>query len=524
MLARLTLLPAFIEGLVKCGIMSLLKRLAIAGAWVSGGVLLGRLAGFFREATIAANFGVSATADLVVLLLSLPDVLSSVLIGGALSMVLIPEFTRLSEGQARRLFYQVSLVAGVVFGMIAVLLGVGARPILQLLAPGLAQEATHLVSLPVMIVVWVVPLTVLAGVTTSYLQANNRFAIPAMGTLIFNLILVAGLALLPRTPDALPKLALVAVAAALVRWLSQLLVRPRRQSQLPEPTGWLVGWPLFVRYLQAFSAGSLLLLLPVVTRALASLGEPGAIASVNYAVKLVELPLGAGLTVFAVVLFPTLSQAFANASDERGAVLLRRGIATVVALALAMTVPLVWFSSELTALVFGWGDMTPLALERIGFLAALGFLSLPAQAVSSLLLATYNAKRDTRTPMLISLIALGLLILLGGWMQRIASAAGVMGALVVLYWVVLVLQLICLQRRHGLPVWRWLCRPAMLALVAIMLALFVPVALLSRVWQGPLAALALSALGFVLLTAAAAAMDRAARTFVVNFWRRRRHA
>ena len=91
------------------------KTIFISTIFVSSGILLGRIAGFFREMAMANIFGVSASADVAIFLLTLPDFLVSILVAGALSVALIPEFKQLSAQQASALFLQSSLFAVFVF-------------------------------------------------------------------------------------------------------------------------------------------------------------------------------------------------------------------------------------------------------------------------------------------------------------------------------------------------------------------------------------------------------------------------
>lgn len=504
--------------------LSSLRSLISAGAWVSAGVLLGRIAGFAREASIAGTFGVSLSADVAILILTLPDVLANILMGGALSAVLIPEFTRLPSNQARRLFYQSSMLVVFTFGAIALVLAWQARPLIRLLAPGLGQEGVELAAGPTSIVVWVVPMTVLAGVTTAYLQAAGRFAVPALGTFIFNSVLVVGMVALLPSRDGLLELGVFAVLAAALRWCSQLLNLPRYEQCGALSRFWLINRSLLVRYLEALASGSLLVLLPVLARAFASYGDVGGIAQMNYANKLVELPLGIGLTVFSVVLFPHLARAFADGDHESAQHMLRRGLTFVFNIALAMTVPLVWFGSEFSQLVFGWGTITESKLHSLGMLASIGFLSLPAQAVSSLLLAAFNAQRDTRTPLVINVLAVAGFTLIGWLAMEAYGVPGVMVVLTLAHWLVVMLQSILLRWCHGISVGHNLFRLSNLCVVAIVLIAYAPIGYLSTFWKGSLATLLLSAVGFVMLTLILMALDSVFREMLLSLWRVRRSA
>ena len=72
---------------VKAGLLSLLLLVA------------SRLLGVLRETALAATFGTSGMADVVILMLTLPDWLAGVLAGGALAYVLVPHWAKQSVAQ-----------------------------------------------------------------------------------------------------------------------------------------------------------------------------------------------------------------------------------------------------------------------------------------------------------------------------------------------------------------------------------------------------------------------------------------
>ena len=71
-----------------------------------------------------------------------------------------------------------------------------------------------------------------------------------------------------------------------------------------------------------------------------------------------ELPLAAFLTIFAVVLFPNLAEAFSKEeTQESGVQLAKQGMSLILLLSVAMTIPLAWFSQDFVDVMFGWGKM-----------------------------------------------------------------------------------------------------------------------------------------------------------------------
>jgi putative peptidoglycan lipid II flippase len=431
---------------------SLFRHLVSAGLLVSGGILLGRITGFLRDVAVAARFGVSQEADIVLFSLTLPDFLINLLMGGAFAAALIPEFKRSTPKTADQLFLQSSLLAGSGFLLLVAVLVWNADHLIHLFAPGFdpasVQTTEHLLT----IVLWLMPLTALAGITMSYLQSKNHFAVPALGTFIFNTTLIIALFFFVVDAGDFKVLGAAVLIGGLLRWISQLICMGTQGMQWTRPEGWLISKDLFWRYFQALAAGSLLLVLPVIARALASLAGPGGFASMNYSIKLIELPMGVCLGVLASVLFPKLSEFFAQDRSEEGEQLATDGVLWVFIIAYTVVLVFICFGQPLTRLAFQWGAMPAEGIQDIVLLVVIGITALPAQGILLLMTALANAKQDTRLPFYCSLVGVIVFVPLSGFLFQRNGLQGIMMALVASYWLILAAQIILLHHRHRLSI------------------------------------------------------------------------
>jgi len=104
------------------------RSVSLAAMLVAIAMLLGRLTGLLRVLGLALVLGVSYSNDLAILVISVPDFLNAMLIGGALAAVLVPEMHRrsqnCSEQNANQLIVQTFIVVGVVSSVIAIILAV----------------------------------------------------------------------------------------------------------------------------------------------------------------------------------------------------------------------------------------------------------------------------------------------------------------------------------------------------------------------------------------------------------------
>ena len=386
------------------------KTIFISTVFVSTGVLLGRIAGFFREMAMANIFGVSAEADVAIFLLTLPDFLVSMLVAGALSVALIPEFKKFSKQQASSLFIQVSLIAVAAFSALVTLLIYFSEAVVTLFAPGFEGETANIAADKIHIVLWLIPITVLAGISTAFLQSRKRFFMPAMGTLIFNSCIVSGLLLFATDVNVLSYFVWFIVFAGLVRWWSQLwalkndIVLDKIWSKV------LVSRILFQRYYQAVIALGLLSLFPVIVRVFSTTQGEGSLAMANYALRLVELPMGVIVGVFSVVLFPHLVGFYKDKNETEFSAVLTKGLFWAVACAVSIMSVIIINSETIVALVYGWGEMSENNLSNIALLLMVSVLSLPFQATTIMLISAFNAQNDTKTPIKLGFFAVSFLL------------------------------------------------------------------------------------------------------------------
>lgn len=419
------------------------KALLLSSLAINFGLLLGRLSGFAREAFVATTYGATAQADIVVLMLTVPDFLVNILIGGALGAVLVPEFTQHPE-QARKLLYQSLLFFGVVFSGVAAGLYWQTDTLVSLLVPGFAKAQAAQAAVALGWVIWLIPLTVLAGVVTAFLHARNMFAVAALGTLIVNSAIIAGLILVYFEYGSLRLVAVCVLLGGLIRMLSQLMQVRLVWSPLASLFPGRLNKALLMRYGQAMLSGSVLLLFPVVARALASYEGEGSVALFSYATRLIEFPLAIAVTFLAAVLFPRLAQSF-SADPVQHRQLIRYGVQITLGLSLVAATTLISLSNAYAEFVYGHGDMNDSSVALVGALTTIGLAALPLQGLSSFLTAVFNARKDTLTPLLLN--GTGLVFFL------LTSNAGVFGqglqslmwGMVASYGLICVLQLMFLK-------------------------------------------------------------------------------
>ena len=377
-------------------------------------LLASRLAGLVRESAQAAAFGASGTGDVAVLMLTLPDWISSVLAGGALAYVLLPAWAHEDAGRVAATQKRVARMLLLLGTLLALALVLAREPAVRWLAGGLPVDLQAQAARAIAWSAVALPLALLAGLGVTRLQHERDFAGLYSANLVVNGVLIVTLAtvawLAPASVTWVLGAGLLLAMLARLAWLHHRQ-RPFRRvptladsNALPAPPAWI--W--------AAAAVGLPLALPFVARSLASGQGEGALATFNYAWKLVELPLLLAVQLVGTLALGPISQALrCGTAGEQEAAPMRRGFALAWTLACASVAGLLFAAPAVAQLLFGWGRMQPEALAHLGEWGRIGSWSLLPQALITIALAVLAAQGRMRVAVFGYAIALAALLLSG---------------------------------------------------------------------------------------------------------------
>ncbi|MBC7610682.1 MAG: hypothetical protein H7228_14120 [Polaromonas sp.] len=378
-----------------------------AGVLSLGLLIASRVLGLLRESAQAAAFGSTGLGDAVIVMFTLPDLLVGILFSGALSYVLLPlwaQQNRADQQASQKKVARLLLISGMVLGTIVFVF----RDLVgHALAPGLVGDMKTLGANSLLWSAAVLPLAMLAALWVTRLQHERDFIGMYAGNLLVNVLLVAALFFV-RADSAtfgggdgtaavllLGDFLLLAMLARL-GWLYWRLPKARSgaasDAAAGVPTAGSADLPKASVWLWAALSSGLLLLLPLIGRSLASQSGEGALASFNYAWKLVELPLVLAIQLVASLAFPAITRTEEGSHERKQA--LQMAFTLAWALACAAIAVVATFSLPLAGLLFGWGRMSAGNLEVIAQWSAAGIWSLLPQALIAVLLTVMATSRQ----------------------------------------------------------------------------------------------------------------------------------
>ena len=404
------------------------RRVAGAAAVIATGNVLSRGLGLVRDIVIASIFGATSGTDAFFFARLVPQNLYDLLVGTVSTAAFVPVFVQHArdERQFWRLVGAIFSLAGLAFVTLAVGLAVFAEPLLNVIGQGFTSEDQRSLAITLMRIALIsVIFQGLAGVLTSALYAQNRFALPAFATTAYNVGIIVGVVALAQ-PLGYPALAIGLILGALAQFGLQAIglrefwrvYRPHIDLKDPAVRRILklagtVAAGLVVTSVASFIDVNLALRLP-----------EGNYTSMQYATRIIQFPLGiVGLAVSFAIL-PTLSRlnpgGGGSLDEYRDA--LAFGIKLVLLLMLPALAIVAALNQPLVAVVFERNAFQAADSVRTAEIFLFYSPQLPFTAVDYLLINAFYARQNARTPVLVGVVCVGIYLVVA------LSTIGVIGA------------------------------------------------------------------------------------------------
>ena len=391
----------------------MLKKIALSGFILFSGLMLGRLLGLARDMYLASKFGTSIESDILIIILTVPDAIFSLIASGAISASLIPEFKKISREDGVSLLLISSLLFFIFSILIILTLNSQDGLLVKIFSPGISLEYSPLLQEYLSKVNWLIPLTILAGVSTAFLHSKDKFFISSIGSAIINIFILIGLFLTAKNIQNLNILIAFILIGGSIRWISQLWIIRKDLLLIGKIKLQLINKYIFHRYFYAVLSGGLLILYPVVARSFASFSDEGSISIVNYSLKLVEVPANVAVTVLSIVILPKLSQMLIENKRDKFREIIQFNLFWSLAVSSAIAGAVIAQSNIFIESIFGLsGTITEQNIEIMSALLMIGILSLPFQALIAVSTSIFHSEKNTKTPMIINISGFTLLILL----------------------------------------------------------------------------------------------------------------
>ncbi|UCE04228.1 MAG: murein biosynthesis integral membrane protein MurJ [Candidatus Latescibacterota bacterium] len=386
---------------------------------VSVATSLSRIGGLVREQLFAALLGAGFYSDAFVVAFRVPNLLRDLLAEGALSTAFVPTFTTtlVQRGQ-RQAFALGNLVLTTLLFVTAAVVLVGwlfADPIVYLIAPGFADTPgkLDLTATLTRVLLPFLPMVALAAVFMGMLNAQQRFFVPAVAPALFNAAaIVVGLSLLWAGVDgraAVIAWALAVLLGGLLQMGVQILplrasgwrYRPRFHPHFDDPQLRQI-MRLMAPAVIGLSATQLNIL---INNILASQLEQGSPSWINYAFRLMQLPIGVFGVAVATVNLAAVSRHAAAEDHDAFRATLAASLKLVAFLTLPATAGLVALREPIIGLLYEHGRFSAYDTARTAEVLSLYAIGLVAYAGVKVMAPAFYALHAPRVPLFASIAA-----------------------------------------------------------------------------------------------------------------------
>lgn len=409
-----------IEALYLSGMKE--RTLARAAGAVSFATLISRILGLMREMVIAKYFKVFET-DAFFAAFRIPNLLRDLFAEGALSAAFVPTFTEYKQNRSPSEAWELASI--VINALVVVLSGItlliyfGAKPLVYLLVsgysqiPGKIELTVHLTRImsPFLLTV------ALAAAVMGILNTYNRFFLPALAPAFFNVFcILAGIFLSPFMPRIGEEPIAAMAIGSLVGGLSQLFVQAPALHDCGFHYRFRLQWshPGLKRIMSlmlpaAFGLAATQINILIDNQLASYLGN-GPVSWLNYAFRLMQLPIGLFGVAIATVNLTNVSRRIAE-KDMEG---LKTNITEAVKLAAFLNIPatlgLMFLRYPIVQLLYERGRFTAEHTIHTGDALLFYSIGLFAYSLVKIITPTFYALGDTRTPVKYAALVIGIKI------------------------------------------------------------------------------------------------------------------
>jgi putative peptidoglycan lipid II flippase len=397
------------------------KKLTIPSAALILAVtsLISNFLGVYRERLIAGQFGASHLTDVFYASFKIPDLIFNLLVLGAVSSAFIPVFVdslpKKNKEESNLIasnFMNFLLVATIIFGIVIFVL---ARKLVPFLLPGFFangvqadfntfEVAVTAVRIMILSPVFFAISSVFSGVLNSY----KKFVAYSLAPIVYNLAIIFGIVFLSGKTGSpiyglLYGVILGAVLHALVQLPSAIAsgfrwkpVLDFRGHELPKIIKLMVPRTI------AIGVGQINILVDTVVASY----FVGGITMLNFANNIQTLPTVVFGISIATAVFPLLAEQSSPEKKKEFITTFSESARKILYFMIPASLGIIVLRAQIVRLLYGVGSFdwtnTYWTTKALGFFA----IGLIAQGLTPLLVRTFYAIKDTKTPLIISLIVM----------------------------------------------------------------------------------------------------------------------
>jgi len=394
------------------------RQIARAAGTVMIAFVLSNLIGLVRQILVSQTFGTNQSLDAFYAAATFPDLLFSLLAGGALASAFVPTFTgflaKENRNEAWRLASSVTnlvvLILSLVSGLAALFAPALVRHILFVLKPELDPGLQSMTVNLLRIILIAPTIFGVSGLLMSILNTHQKFWLPALAP-VFNWIgwIIGIIFLVPRM--GIYGLAWGYVIGSILHLVIQLPALLRLDGWHYIPTLGLNNPAIreVARLMGPRVLGVAVVQINFVINAMIASGQSeGSLSAINIARMVMTMPLFVIAQSIAIAALPTFAMQVSRGELSEMRSSLAATLRGIFLLSIPSTLGLILLREPIIAILFQRGAFDAKSTEMVSWALLWYTAGLVGHSVVEILSRAFYALHDTKTPVIVGTIAMGL--------------------------------------------------------------------------------------------------------------------
>jgi len=422
-------------------------RVGRAAFVLSGAFIASRVLGLVRQSMFTAIFGATVISDAYSQAFLIPDTIFTIVAGGALSSAFIPVFTKYmvaekDEKTAWHIADTALTMATVVMVILAVLAIIFAGPLVKIYNPIDPHQKlsdylyeSSLITMLMRIMLWQSVILGSSVIVNSVLNARQNFTLPAIGTVFYNLGPIIGLIpglFLVHGAHPNPTLAVycagggVVIGAAFqlgtqLFGLKGVGMRYKPSFDWRHPAVLQIGKQMIPRIINAGMLSVSTFTDRLLIGFLGALAVGSALDGLKFeyaqAYQLVALPIGIIGMAMSTAAFPTIAEYASKGRMERVRSIILETLRSILFLSFPAGIGMIILGLPIIQVLLMHGAFSLANAQTTDVALAFYSVGMGGYAAVEILTRAFYAMRDSKTPVIISVlqfllkIAMGLILL-----------------------------------------------------------------------------------------------------------------
>lgn len=367
--------------------------------------LLAKFFAFAREITIGYIYGTTYEADSIIAAFTIPNFLY-VVIGGSINTAFISLYSKMPPQKQRTFAQTVYTIMLIISTVITILFLLFPAFWMNLFFSGMSPEALALTTKLFVVTAPATLFLIVSMLMSGIHNVHGHYRLATIATVVFNLAYVLiGLVLTPVLSVYSYALGATfgsfAILWLLGGYIKKLDLAPLKlkMTKMPEMKS------LFYLVLPLMLGGATMHFYLIIQRIFAAGIGDGAIAAVNYASKITQLPRGVLMASVTTIIYPMLAKAAGKKEFAKITQAYQQGFRLLIILLVPASMFAMMYAKEIVILIFQYGNFKEEATNYTYPLLQIFALSIFSLSLNTYITRFYYALENTLLPNILNIIS-----------------------------------------------------------------------------------------------------------------------